>query len=355
MGAPPDRAAVILGAGSWLPSGVVTNHDLGQRLDTSDQWIRDRTGIAERRHVRPGVSTSDLATAAGELAIKAAGGSGVDVVLLATTTPDRLCPATAPEVASRLGMTGVGAFDLAAVCAGFVYGMATAAGLIASGCADRVLLIGAETYSTIIDPDDRTTAAIFGDGAGALVLGAGAPDAPGAVGRCVLGSDGEHADLIMIPAGGSRQRSAGTRPSAKDHYFTMAGREVYRHAVERMLEVSTAALRCAGWSPREVDRFAAHQANARINRSVADRLGIAEDRRLSNIALVGNTAAASIPLLLTQSAAGGSLHPGDRMLVTAFGGGLAWGATTLVWPDIDVCSAEETFPHHVGEEPCTRS
>ncbi|HEX4721320.1 MAG TPA: beta-ketoacyl-ACP synthase III [Pseudonocardiaceae bacterium] len=325
-------AAVIDGLGAWLPPSVVTNDDLAAYLDTSDQWIRERTGIRERRRVSPGMSTGDLATEAGRLALKASGESVVDIVILATTTPDRRCPGTAPEVASRLGLTGVAALDVSAVCTGFLYGLATAAGLIAGGTAERVLLIGAESFSTIIDPNDRVTAAIFGDGAGAMVLRKGDRDEAGAIGPVVLGSDGEQSDLIMIPAGGARQRSSGTPAGPTDHYFRMNGPDTYRHAVERTTAVARAALDRAGWRVDDVDRFVAHQANARIIGSVADRLGLASDRRLSNIARVGNTAAASVPILLAESAASGALEAGHRTLLAAFGGGLTWGASTVVWP-----------------------
>jgi 3-oxoacyl-[acyl-carrier-protein] synthase III len=326
------RAAVVSGLGGWIPGVVVTNDQLAARLDTSDEWIRQRTGIRERRHAGPGWSTGKLAVEAGKLALKAAGRTEVDAVILATTTPDQPCPATAPWVAANLGLSGIAAFDVAAVCTGFLYGLASASGLIAAGHADSVLLIGAETYSSILDPDDRTTTAIFGDGAGAVVLRAGDADEPGAVRRCLLGSDGEHCDMIQVPARGQ--------------YFQMQGRYTYRHAVERMTETSLSALRLAGWSVADVDRFVAHQANARITEAVGERLGLPRERALANIARVGNTAAASIPLLLAESVADGTLRPGHRTVLTAFGGGLTWGATTLVWPDVaayvGVAEAPET-------------
>jgi 3-oxoacyl-[acyl-carrier-protein] synthase-3 len=336
-------AAVIDGLGAWLPPKVVTNDDLAAYLDTSDTWIRERTGIHERRRVTPGMATGDMATEAGSLALKASSESVVDMVVLATTTPDRRCPATAPEVASRLGLTGVAAVDVSAVCTGFVYGLAAAAGLIAAGTADRVLLIGAESFSTILDPTDRVTAAIFGDGAGAMVLRRGDADEPGAIGPVVLGSDGEQSDLIMIPAGGARQRSTGVPADPKDLFFKMNGTDTYRHAVERTTAITLAALERRGWQVGDVDRFVAHQANMRIIRSVADRLGLPEDRRLANIAKVGNTAAASVPILLAESAASGALAAGHRTVLAAFGGGLTWGASTVVWPDVtSLFNANET-------------
>ncbi|MEV4616636.1 beta-ketoacyl-ACP synthase III [Kitasatospora sp. NPDC049258] len=333
-GPPPGRAAVIVGVGSYVPPDLVTNGDLVTRLDTSDEWIRSRTGIATRHMVAPGTATSDLAVEAGRRALKSADDSQVDAVVLATTTPDHPCPATAPAVAARLGLGGVAAFDVSAVCTGFLYGLATASGLIAAGVAERVLLIAADAFTTIIDPGDRTTAVIFADGAGAVVLRAGEADEPGAVGPIVLGSDGDNAELITVPGGGSRHRSARQEPKPGDEYFQMAGRATYRHAVERMTEASRQAVGTAGWELSQLDRFAAHQANARILQAVADRLEIPAERRLSNIERVGNTGAASIPLLLAQAAERGELRPGHRVLLTAFGGGLAWGATTITWPDL---------------------
>ncbi|MET7607263.1 beta-ketoacyl-ACP synthase III [Streptomyces avermitilis] len=328
------RAAVITGIGAYVPPDLVTNDDLAQRLDTSDAWIRSRTGIAERHVIAPGTATSDLAVEAGLRALKSAGDEQVDAVVLATTTPDQPCPATAPQVAARLGLGQVPAFDVAAVCSGFLYGLATASGLIAAGVAGKVLLVAADAFTTIINPEDRTTAVIFADGAGAVVLRAGAADEPGAVGPLVLGSDGELSHLIEVPAGGSRQRSSGPTDDPDDQYFRMLGRDTYRHAVERMTGASQQAAELAGWRIDDVDRFAAHQANARILDSVAERLGVPAERQLSNIARVGNTGAASIPLLLSQAAADGRLSAGHRVLLTAFGGGLSWGAGTLVWPEV---------------------
>ncbi|QIQ04047.1 beta-ketoacyl-ACP synthase III [Streptomyces liangshanensis] len=332
--APVTRAAVIAGIGSYVPPGVVTNDDLTARLDTSDEWIRSRTGIATRHVVSPGTATSDLAVEAGQRAMKSAGSADIDAVVLVTTTPDHLCPATAPAVAARLGLTGVPAFDVAAVCTGFLYGLATASGLIAAGIAERVLLVAADAFTTLIDPDDRTTAVIFADGAGAVVLRAGEPGEPGAVGPLVLGSDGALAHLIEVPAGGSRQRSSGRVAPPEDHFFRMRGRDTYRHAVERMTAASAEAVRRRGWRLPDIDRLAAHQANARILTAVADRLEIPAGRRLSNIESVGNTGGASIPLLLSQAARDGRLTGGQKVLLTAFGGGLTWGATALTWPDL---------------------
>ena len=327
-------AAVLVGLGGCLPGRRITNDDLSAYLDTSDEWIRGRTGIGARHWVEQGTSTSDLAVKAGARALQAAGGCPVDAVVVATTTPDRLCPATAPEVAYRLGLSGVAAYDVAAVCTGFIYGLASAVGMIAAGNARRVLMIGAETYSTIIDPKDRTTAVIFADGAAAVVLRAGEPDEPGAIGPCDLGSDGGNSDLIEIPAGGSRQRSAQTTTLPEDFYFRMRGKDVYRHAVDRMAGSALSALGRAGWRTADVDRFVPHQANNRISVAVAERLGIGGERVVANIERVGNTAAASIPLLLAEANNDGRLQSGQRVLLAAFGGGLTWAATTLTWPSV---------------------
>ncbi|MCA1654956.1 MAG: ketoacyl-ACP synthase III [Pseudonocardiaceae bacterium] len=326
---------MLCGLGTWLPSKVVTNADIAARLDTSEEWIRGRTGIRERRVVEPGMSTSDLAVEAGQRALKSANLDQVDAVVLATTTPDRPCPATAPEVAHRIGLERAAAFDVNAVCTGFLYGLAAGSGLIATGVAERVLVIGADTFSTITDPDSRTTAAIFGDGAGAVVLRAGAPHELGALGPFDLGSDGQDADLIMVPAGGSRQRSTRTPAEPGAEYFTMAGKAVFRKAIFQMSGSAQSVLRKAGLRLRDIDRFVIHQANVRIINGVADMLGQPVDKFVRNIDRVGNTAAASVPLAMASACEDGELRVGQRVLLGAFGGGLTWGATVLRWPDIE--------------------
>ena len=329
-----DDAAVVCGIGYWLPPLVVTNADLCAQLNTSEEWIRSRTGISTRRVATAGITTSDLAVAAGTRALESAGSGDVQALVLATTTPDRPCPATAPDVAARLGLTGIAAFDVSAVCTGFLYGLATAVGFLAAGLADRVLLIAAETFTTLLDPDDRTTVPIFGDGAGALVLRRGSGGEPGAIGPIVLGSDGRLNDLITVNAPSSPPDAAEHPAGARTGYFSMRGREVYKLAIERMSEAAEAATAAAGWRLDEVDWLVAHQANARIVSAVAAELGIPPDRRAQNIQDVGNTAGASIPILLAQAAADGSLVLDNRVLLTAFGGGLTWGAATVVWPDL---------------------
>lgn len=323
--------AVIEGLGTCVPPRAVTNHELAQHLDTSDEWVRTRTGIEQRYVAEPGSATCDLAVDAGARALKSAGGGDVDAVIVATTTPDRICPSTGPEVASRLGMPKVAAFDVNSACTGFVYGLATGVGLLAAGAAQRVLLIGAETMTRLVDPNDRSTAILFGDGAGAVVLRPGvADDEPGAVGPFDLGSDGDLAELLTVPAGGSRRPADAKSFAEGAHYLRMDGREVYRQAVNRMVESSRAVLDRAGIGVLDIDRVVGHQANARILDAVADRLGVPAERRVSNVARYGNTSAASIPLALADL----DLKPGQRVLLTAFGAGLTWGSTLITWPSL---------------------
>lgn len=329
-----DRAAVLTGLGTVVPDRVVTNAELAKTLDTTDEWIRSRTGISQRHWVDAGMSTGDLAVAAGERALHSADVDHVGLVIVATTTPDHPCPATAPEVAARLGLGPVAAFDVAAVCAGFVYALAMAAGAIQAGTVDSALVIGAETYSTILNPRDRSTAVIFGDGAGAAVVRAGTADEPGALLGFDLGSDGTWRDLITVPAGGARQRSEGGEPAAEDFYFTMRGKDVFAHAVTRMSESSRALLGRLDWPAESVGHVVAHQANVRILHAVAQSLGIALDKVVVHLDQVGNTSAASIPLALADAVISDEIHAGDRLLLTAFGGGLAWGSTALVWPNV---------------------
>ncbi|MGW4550218.1 beta-ketoacyl-ACP synthase III [Streptomyces violaceorubidus] len=313
------RAAVVAAVGSALPASVVSNEDLTTRLDTTSAWIRSRTGITRRHVAGPEQSTADLAMRAAAQALTSGEPEHVDALVLATTTPDRCCPATAPAVATRLGLTGIPAFDLAAGCTGFLYALATGAGLIAAGTAHTILVIGADRLASLPHPDDRTTVPLFGDGAGALLLRHGTAGEQGALGPVVLGSDGTGADLIRADHPGA---------------LHMDGANVFRHAVDRMATASRQAAATVGWDLGDIDRLVPHQANHRITSFVARQLGVPEDRQLSNVADVGNTGAASIPLLLDRAHADGRLEAGHRTLLTAFGAGLTWGALTLTWPDL---------------------
>lgn len=317
----------VLGLGAHLPERVVTNDDLAARLDTDDAWIRSRTGIAERRLAAPDEATSDLAIRAGRAAIEDAGLTVDDVghVVVATSTPDHLVAATAPRVAAGLG-TNAPAVDVNAACSGFVHALRLAAGLLATG--DRpVLVIGADCYSRIVDPDDRGVAILFGDGAGALVLGAGGD---GTLGPFDLGSDGADQSALWVEVGGSRLPAS---PGTVDgrHRLTMRGSEIYRRAIPAMADSSRRVLERAGYDVTDVDLVVGHQANARILTGVAASLGVPADRLHLSLEHHGNTSAASIPLALADARDRGRLHVGDRILLTAFGAGLTWASCLLDW------------------------
>ncbi|MBU1315018.1 MAG: ketoacyl-ACP synthase III [Alphaproteobacteria bacterium] len=335
--------AILAGLGGYLPPRRVTNEDISAALDTSPEWIETRTGIVERRMVDQGVATRDLAVHAGRIAMESAGAVPIDAVIVATTSPDRLCPAVAPEVASLLGLGTVAAFDVSSACSGFVYGLATAKGLIDSGTARAVLLIGAESFSLLVDPTDRVTRPIFGDGAGAVVLKAGEVDQPGSLGRFVLGSDGSLSDILAIPSGGTRQRAGGLPAGLEadsSWYLHMEGRSVFENAVNRMTKATVSLLSSEGITNEEVDWFVGHQANSRILQLVAEEIGLAPDKVALNIHRTGNTLAASIPLLLCDMLEEGRIRPGQRVVLAAFGAGLSWGATTLTWPALTARSTD---------------
>ncbi|MEU3975174.1 beta-ketoacyl-ACP synthase 3 [Streptomyces bacillaris] len=312
-------AAVLCGLGTAQADLVVSNAEIAGRLGVGDDWISTRTGIVERRRVDAGTSTADLAVRAGAAALKSSGKDAVDVVILATATPDQRMPGTAPEVATRVGLCGIPAFDIAAACAGLPYALQVAKGFIADGAAQRAMVIAVDRLSHLTDPDDRTTAALFGDGAAALVVRRGHRGEPGAVGPVVLGADGRYGDALVVPHG---------------QFMRMRGREVFQHAVTRMSQAAEEAAAAAGWSLGAVDRFVPHQANARITEAVGRRLRLDGGRVLDDIARLGNTSAASILFALARAASGNQLRPGHRVLLAAFGAGLTWGATTLTWPNM---------------------
>ncbi|WP_329172424.1 beta-ketoacyl-ACP synthase III [Streptomyces sp. NBC_01477] len=333
-------AAVICGLGGWVPPRIVTNDEVGRELGVTDDWIHGRTGIRQRHVCDAGTATSDLALRAGERALRSARTTRTDALVLATATPDHQIPGTAPAVAARLGMAGAAAFDVNAVCTGFVYALATGAALVRGGLAGSVLVIGADTFSTVVDPADEIVRPLFGDGAGAVVLRAGDPGEPGAVGPFDLGSDGGEHEMIIMPGGGSRQRAGGALPDPAGSYMTMRGREVFVNAVTRMTESSRAVLARAGRETSDVDRVVGHQANIRILRTMVRQLGLPEDRLVSNIDRVGNTSAASIPLALADGVASGRVAAGEYVLLSAFGAGLTWGSTVLEWPQIALDEGE---------------
>ncbi|MFN8216069.1 MAG: beta-ketoacyl-ACP synthase 3 [Solirubrobacterales bacterium] len=309
------RGTAIAGLGVAVPDTVVANGPIAARLGIDEKWIVTRTGIDERRIAPPEQRLSELAAAAGSRALAAAGlaAADLDLLLVATTSNDDLMPGAAPRVAAELGAQ-VGAIDLNSACAGFVAGLSLACGQIESGRAASTLLIGADMMSRITDPDDRGTAAVFADGAGAVVL---TVSEPGRIGPIVLGSDGEQAELIHTP------RTTGLT--------VMQGHETFRHAVDRMSEATLAAAAAAAVELDDVDLFVYHQANARILRSVGERLGLPAERVVDSIHHFGNTSAASIPLALEDARLAGDLRDGATVLIAAFGAGLTWGATVIEW------------------------
>ncbi|WP_369356790.1 beta-ketoacyl-ACP synthase III [Streptomyces sp. cg2] len=330
------RAAVLAGLGAALPQRVVDNADISQFIDTDDRWIRSRTGITSRHWVRKGTATGDLAVEAGSAALKSAGSCTVDMLILATSTPNNTMPATAPEVAHRLGLGNIPAFDVSVACAGFIYGLANGAHAIVSGFVDRALVIGADIWSNRLDYADRATAILFGDGAGAAVLRSGSEAENGVFREFDLGSDGSLKDLAVLADGGSRQRASEYAPRHGEDCLAMQGKGIFVHAVNRMSESSRDLLKKVGWEAEDVGWVVAHQANARILNTVADVLGVDRERLIIHLDRVGNTSAASIPLALTDAASSGRLASGDRVLLTAFGGGLSWGSAVVRWPDIEV-------------------
>lgn len=317
-------AAVLCGLGTAQADLLVPDAEITERLGVADDWISSRTGIVERWRVDAETSTADLAVRAATAALKSAGTHTVDVLIVATATPDHRMPGTAPDVAARLGLHGVPAFDIAATCAGLPYALQVAKGFVADNAAQRALVITADRLSHLTDPDDRRTAALFGDGAAAIVVRRGQTGESGAVGPVILGADGRHADALVVPHG---------------QFMRMRGREMFQHAVTRMSQAAEQAAAAAGWSLDDVDRFVPHQANARITDAVGRRLHLDGERVLDNIAHLGNTSAASILFALAHAASDGALRPGHRVLLAAFGAGLTWGATTLTWPDV-LCVAD---------------
>lgn len=321
----PAKRARFLGTGSGLPDRVVTNEELSAQLDTTDDWITARTGIKQRRIAAEGQLTSDLATEAARNALDAAGltAADVDLIVLATATPDETFPSTATRVQAKLGARGP-ALDVAAVCTGFVYAMVVAEAMMRAGQGTTALLIGAETFSRILDWEDRTTAVLFGDGAGAVVmrLEDAADPAQGLL-AADLDADGGLHDLLYVDGGPSSTGTVG--------HLRMQGREVFKHAVTNMCTAMLATLEKAGVSADAVDWFVPHQANKRIIDATAKKMGIAPERVVMTVDRHANTSAASVPLALDVAVRDGRIQPGDLVLFEAMGGGLTWGAALVRW------------------------
>jgi 3-oxoacyl-[acyl-carrier-protein] synthase III len=311
--------AGVLGIGSALPDQIVTNAVFESYLDTTDAWIQRRTGIRERRHLNGTHTLCDLAVEACAMALADAGreAAEVDHIIVATFTPDRLMPGLAPKVATMLGAAGAGAIDVNAACAGFLYGLDQAAALIETGRAKLALVVGAEALSRVTDPHDRGTAILFADGAAAVVVGAG--DLERGCAPFVLASDGEHDDLLYA--------------DRDERLLRMEGQEVYRHAVERMVEATREAMKVAELTIDDIDLLIVHQANQRIIDAAARRLGVPEEKVFVNVDTIANTSSASIPLALHHAELAGRLTPGMTIALAAFGGGFVWGAGIVTWKE----------------------
>jgi 3-oxoacyl-[acyl-carrier-protein] synthase-3 len=320
--------SVVLGCGSYLPSRVVTNAELSRKVDTSDEWITQRTGIRERRIAADGETTSDMGIKAALAALAAAGvdAQSIDLIVLATSTPDNTFPASAVAIQAGLGITQGAAFDLQAVCSGFVYGLATADGLLHSGAFKRALVIGSETFSRLLDWTDRTTCVLFGDGAGAVVLESqtqpGTREDRGIL-TSHLRSDGRYRSKLYVDGGPSSTGTVG--------HLRMEGRAVFKHAVAMISDAIEQALAATGYRAEDIDWFVPHQANKRIIDDSARKLGIPPERVILTVEKHGNTSAASIPLALSVGVADGRIKRGNLVLMEAMGGGFTWGATLVRW------------------------
>ena len=319
--------STVLGIGSYLPSRVVTNEELARKVDTSDEWIVQRTGIRERRIAAPGELTSDLARKAATAALNDAGldAQAIDLIIVGTSTPDQTFPASAVTVQAGLGITHGAAFDMQAVCSGFVYALATADSLLKSGNFKRALVIGAETFSRILDWSDRTTCVLFGDGAGAVVLEAQQQESGNERGILTthLRSDGRHKNKLYVDGGPSSTQTVG--------HLRMEGRAVFKHAVSMITDVITDAFKATGTTAEDIDWFVPHQANKRIIDDSAKKLGIAPQKDVITVDRHGNTSAASIPLALDVARRDGRIKKGDLVLLEAMGGGFTWGSALVRW------------------------
>ncbi|NBD22505.1 beta-ketoacyl-ACP synthase III [Paenibacillus glycinis] len=321
----------IIGSGKYVPERILTNKDLEQMVETNDEWIVTRTGMRERRIAAPEQATSDLAYEASLKALAAAGlaAEDLDLIVVATITPDMFFPSTACLLQDKLGAKRAAAFDLSAACSGFIYGLATASNMIATGMYKHVLVVGAECLSRITDYTDRNTCILFGDGAGAVVLGQ-VPEGRG-FRSFELGADGSGGELLRIQGGGSRKPSSPDTIGGKDHFIYMAGNEVYKFAVRIMGNAAEEALRKAGMDKKDVDLLIPHQANIRIIQSAMNRLDLPQEKCMINLDKYGNVSAASIPIALAEAVEQDRVNEGDCIVLVGFGGGLTWGASVLVW------------------------
>ncbi|MBU5444213.1 beta-ketoacyl-ACP synthase III [Paenibacillus sp. MSJ-34] len=325
------RSVGILGTGKYVPDRVLKNADLEKMVDTNDEWIVSRTGMKERRIAAPDQATSDLAFHAAQAALRSAGitAEQLDLIIVATITPDMAFPSTACILQDRLGAKKAAAFDLSAACSGFIYGLATANNFIATGMYEYVLVIGADCLSRITDYTDRNTCVLFGDGAGAAVLGA-VPEGRG-FRSFELGADGSGGELLNLKGGGSRMPASIESVEGRNHYIYMAGSEVFKFAVRIMGNAAEEALKKAGMTKEDINLLIPHQANNRIIQASLSRLNLPEEKCMINLPKYANTSAASIPLALAEAAEEGRMREGDCVVLVGFGGGLTWGASVIIW------------------------
>lgn len=323
--------AAILGTGHSYPEGILTNAELEKMVDTSDEWITSRTGIKQRRKAAPGEYTSQFAVRAGRQAIERAGlqPEDIDLILCATVSPDQILPSTGCIIQAELGANKAAAMDIVAACSGFLYGLTIADTMIRTGQSKRALVIGAEVLTQYVDYTDRGTCILFGDGAGAAVLGAA--DGDRGILATRIRSDGRYLEQLYSPGGGTRRRPTAETLAAGDHFFKMKGNELFKVAVRSMGDISREVLEDAGLSADEVKLFIPHQANQRITDAVGRNLGVENGRIYSNIAMHGNTSSASIPIALDECVEAGRISPGDLVLLASFGGGVTWGGVLIRW------------------------
>ncbi|MFT5836839.1 MAG: 3-oxoacyl-[acyl-carrier-protein] synthase-3 [Candidatus Azotimanducaceae bacterium] len=328
----PFQSVIITGTGAHVPSNVVTNDDMAKIVDTSDEWIRTRSGISERRFAIEGENTSDMAVAAALKALAAAGieKCEIDLVIVATMTPDMPFPSTACLVQSQLGLGPITAFDIQAACSGFIYALNTGSNLLRSGAFKKALIIGAEKMSSILDFEDRTTCVLFGDGASAIVLETTATTGVGVL-DCITGADGSEPSLLFQPAGGSAIPPSIESINARQHFIKMNGKEIFKQAVRVMGQVSADILERHGYSTDQVDLVIPHQANMRIIESLAKRMELPMDKFHNNLDRYGNTSGASVGIVLDEAFRKGRIQSGDLILLVAFGAGLTWGSSLIKW------------------------
>ena len=325
------RGATLVGTGMYVPERVLTNLELERMVDTSDEWILERTGIRERRIAAPTQASSDLALIASQRALAMAGlePRDLDHIILATTTPDRVLPSCGCTLQQKLGASRAAAYDVSAACTGFVYGLGLGHGLIGAGLADNVLLVGVETLSRIVDYSDRNTCVLFGDGAGAAVLRPCDPES--GILSVTMRSDGALGEVLVVPAGGSSRPASDATVRAHEHFIQMQGKKLFPFAVRSMEESLLDSLAEAGVAASDLELLVPHQANLRIIEAVRERLGLPAGKMLVNIDRYGNTSSASIPMLLDEAVRAGRLKPGDLVAFSAFGGGATWGSSVVRW------------------------